>query len=60
MSSTQVNCGLEEIVDFVHFPCVAAAIWEGVGGGFADNAINGSLLDTETLRMVLVHIDVTF
>ena len=35
-------CGLEEIVDFVRFPCVAAAIW----GKIADNVINGSLLDT--------------
>ena len=30
------------VVDFVHFLCVAAAIW----GEIADNGINGSLLDT--------------
>ena len=35
-------CGLVEIVDFVRFPCHAAAIW----GKIADNVINGSLLDT--------------
>ena len=35
-------CGLEEIVDFVRFPCVAAAIL----GKIVDNVINGSLLDT--------------
>ena len=32
-------CGLEEIVDFVRSPCVAAAILEKI----ADNVINGSL-----------------
>ena len=32
-------CGMEEIVDFVRFPCVAAAILEKI----ADNVINGSL-----------------
>ena len=35
-------CRLEEIVDFVHFPRVAAEIW----GKIAVNAIDGSLLDT--------------
>ena len=34
--------GLEEIVDFVRFPCVAAAVW----GKIANNVINWSLLDT--------------
>ena len=34
--------GLEEIVDFVRFPCVAAAVW----GKIVNNVINGSLLDT--------------
>ena len=35
-------CGLEEILDFVRFQCVAAAVW----GKIANNVINGSLLDT--------------
>ena len=35
-------CRLEEIVDFVCFPCVAVAVW----GKIANNVINGSLLDT--------------
>ena len=35
-------CGLEEIIDFARFPCVAAAVW----GKIANNVLNGSLLDT--------------
>ena len=47
-SSTQVNFfGLEEVVDFVRFPCVAAAIWREI----ADNVINESLLDTLVLKL---------
>ena len=42
MTHTGQLCGLEEIVDFVRFPCVAAAIL----GKIADTVINGSLLDT--------------
>ena len=40
-------CGLEEIVNFVRFPCVAVA----VGRKIAINVINGSLLDTSVPQL---------
>ena len=45
--------GLEEILDFVRFPCVAAAVW----GKIANNMINGSLLDTlvPKLKKLMMH-----
>ena len=38
---------MEEIVDFVRFPCVAAPIW----GKIAVNVKTGSLLDTLVLKL---------
>ena len=46
-------CGLEEIVDFVRFPCVVAAILEKI----ADNVINGSL---STIIKCLPHTQCSF
>ena len=46
-------CGLEEIVDFVRSPCVAAAILEKI----ADNVINGSL---STFIKCLPHTQCSF
>ena len=47
---------LEEIVDFVCFPCVAAAIL----GEIADNAINGSLLDTLVPKLEEIDDELVF